>query len=209
VSARVIPLRPPDLVPIRREGVHLDEVSDEGLIAACAAEDRAARAALFARHVEGVHRFIARMTAADADAVEDLVQTTFLEAFRCAARFRGGSQVRTWLFAIAANIVRTYARGEMRRKAAMAAAAELPASAANGDAAERRVLVERLAAAVAELPHDLREVFVLVDVEEWKGLEAAAAIGVPEGTVWRRLHDARARLRTALGEPGRRGEGGS
>jgi RNA polymerase sigma-70 factor (ECF subfamily) len=174
------------IVPLRREGVRLDEVTDAGLIAACATADRAARAALFTRHVDGVRRFIARMTAADADAIDDLVQTTFLEAFRGAARFRGGSQVRTWLFGIAANLVRTYARGEIRRKAAMSAAAELPERVGDSDVAERHVLVERLAAAVTALSHDLREVFVLVDVEEWKGAEAAAALGVPEGTVWRR-----------------------
>jgi len=216
--AKVIALRPAEsgggssgaagarsLVPLRREGIHLDEVTDEGLIAACATADRAARAALFTRHVDGVHRFVARMTAADADAVDDLVQSTFLEAFRCAARFRGGSQVRTWLFGIATNLVRTYARGEIRRKAAMAAAAELPAHGSGAETAERRVLVERLAVAVAALPHDLREVFVLIDVEEWKGAEAAVALGVPEGTAWRRLHDARARLREALGESGPRG----
>src|SRR5687767_4034966 len=163
------------IVPIRREGVHLDEVTDEGLIAACATADRAARAALFSRHVGGVHRFIARMTACDADVVDDLVQTTFLEAFRSAARFRGGSAVRTWLFGIAANLVRTYARGEMRRKAAMSRAADTAPGDVGAGAGERRVLVERLAVAVAALPHDLREVFVLVDVEEWKGVEAAVA----------------------------------
>ena len=186
------------LVPLRREGVHVDELSDDGLIAACATGDRAARAALFARHVGGVHRFIARMTAADADAIDDLVQTTFLEAFRGAARYRGGAQVRTWLFGIAANLVRTYARGEIRRKAALAAVRALPARAGDPDAAERRVMMDRLAAGVAQLSHEHREVFVLVDVEEWKGAEAAAALGVPEGTVWRRLHDARLRLRAML-----------
>ena len=192
------------LIPIRREGVHLAEVSDEGLIAACATADRAARAALFARHVDGVHRFIGRMTAADADAVDDLVQSTFLEAFRCAARFRGGAKVRTWLYAIAANLVRTYARGEIRRKAAMTAVIGMPQTTTSSDTAERRVVIERLLAAVGELPVELREVFVLVDVEEWKGAEAAAALGVPEGTVWRRLHDARLRLREALAESGDR-----
>jgi RNA polymerase sigma-70 factor (ECF subfamily) len=95
--------------------------------------------------------------------------------------------------------VRTYARGEIRRKAAMAAAAVVPRPGPGAEVAERRVLVERLAEAVTELPHDLREAFVLVDVEEWKGLEAAAALGIPEGTLWRRLHDARGRLRLALG----------
>jgi RNA polymerase sigma-70 factor (ECF subfamily) len=189
------------LALLRREGVDVGELSDDALIAACATGDRGARAALFERHVDGVHRFVARMVASDRDAVDDLVQTTFLEAFKSAARFRGGAQVRTWLFGIAANLVRDYARREIRRKAAMSSVAELPVPRfVSADAAEHRVMVERLAAAVATLPHDLRVVFVLVDVEDLKGTEAAAALGVPEGTVWRRLHDARNRLRAMLGE---------
>jgi RNA polymerase sigma-70 factor, ECF subfamily len=187
------------LVPLRREGVHLGEMSDEALVAACATGDRTARAALFERHLDGVHRFVARMTAADAAAVDDLVQTTFLRAFEAAARFRGASQVRSWLFGIALNVVRGYARGEIRRKTALAAvdAPAIEPATAPARLDQRRQLA-RLEAAIGQLRHDLRAVFVLVDVEGMRGVDAAAALAVPEGTVWRRLHEARMALRAAL-----------
>jgi RNA polymerase sigma-70 factor (ECF subfamily) len=193
------------VVTLRREGLAIGELSDEALVAACATGDRGARAALFERHVDLVHRFIARLAAADADAVDDLIQATFLEAFAAAAKFRGGSQVRTWLCGIALNVVRNYARSEIRRKRAMGAAAQVAhyelrwASQANNANAEQRQALERLAQALPELAEDLRTVFVMCDLEGMKGAEAATVLGVPEGTVWRRLHDARLRLRTALG----------
>jgi len=188
------------LIPLHRPVPHSDAISEDGVVAACATGDRAARAMLFERHVDAVHRFVARMTCADGDAVDDLVQATFLAAFHAASRFRSGSSVRTWLCGIAANVVRTYARGEMRRKAAMTSFGEVPAPSALSlaDTVEYRELVERLPAAIAALRHDLRAAFVLVDVEGARGADAAAALGVPEGTLWRRLHEARAALRDAL-----------
>jgi DNA-directed RNA polymerase specialized sigma24 family protein len=45
----------------------------------------------------------------------------------------------------------------------------------------------------------LRVVFVMCDVEQVAGVDAAVALGIPPGTVWRRLHDARTRMRAALG----------
>jgi RNA polymerase sigma-70 factor (ECF subfamily) len=194
---------PGRLLPLRREGIRIDEMSDDGLIAACAAGDRAARAALFERHVGGVHRFIARLTAADADAVDDLVQQTFLAAFRAAARFHNGSQVRTWLCGIAANLVRTYARGEIRRKSALSSVAAVLATPRRplSEQVEQARLVARLEAALPELRHDQRVAFVMVDVEGMRGVDAAAALGVPEGTLWRRLHEARAALRGVLEGP--------
>ncbi len=194
------------IIPLRREGVTLAELSDEALLAACATGDRGARAALFERHVELLHRFIARMAAADADAVDDLIQATFLEAFAAAGKFRGGSQVRTWLCGIALNVVRNYARSEIRRKRAMGAAAQVAhydvcwAGTGIVADAEQRQAIERLAQALPELSEELRTVFVMCDVEGLKGVDAAAILGVPEGTVWRRLHDARSRLRTALND---------
>ena len=56
-----------------------------------------------------------------------------------------------------------------------------------------------VAAAIADLSHDLRVVFVLCDLEELPGSEVAAVLGIPEGTVYRRRHDARRALREALG----------
>lgn len=175
--------------------VSVEEVSDEGLVAACAIADRAARALLFERHVASVHRFISRMRSSDLDAVDDLVQQTFLSAFQCAGNFRGGN-VRGWLYGIAANLVRNYARKEIRRKSALKVVAEVsPSSRGPGDPAT----LARLPAAIEELPHDLRAALVLVDLEGQNGNDAAASLGVPLGTLWRRVFHARKALREALG----------
>src|SRR4029078_1893766 len=92
-------------------------LTDEGLVGACATGDRTARSLLFERHVDAVYRFVRRMRASDADSVDDLAQNTFINAFHSAARFRGGN-VRSWLYGIAFNLVRTYARGALRPNAA-------------------------------------------------------------------------------------------
>jgi RNA polymerase sigma-70 factor (ECF subfamily) len=56
----------------------------------------------------------------------------------------------------------------------------------------------RLKAAMEGLPHDLREVFVMCDLEEIRGVDAARVLDIREGTLWRRLHEARKALREAL-----------
>ncbi|HEY5943962.1 MAG TPA: sigma factor, partial [Kofleriaceae bacterium] len=93
----------------------VEDMSDVGLVAACAAADRTARALLFERHVDAIHRFVSRMRASDADVVDDVVQMTFVRAFQSASRFYGTS-ARSWLYGIAANVVREHARKEIRRK---------------------------------------------------------------------------------------------
>ena len=189
------------LLQLRREGVTLSELSDEALVAGCATGDRGARAALFERHAVAVHRFVGRLAAADADVIDDLVQTTFLDAFKGAARFRPGSAVRTWLCGIAHNLVRTSARGEIRRKIAMRSLAGTVAVGPTGNHGvdpARRQLASRVAAAVDEVGDGLREVFIMVDAEGLRGTEAAQILAVPEGPVWRRLFEARKRIRAAL-----------
>jgi RNA polymerase sigma-70 factor (ECF subfamily) len=171
------------------------QISDAGLVAACAAGDRAARGLLFARHVDAIHRFVARMRASDASEVEDLVQITFVRALQSARRFRGTS-ARSWLYGIAANVVREHARREIRRKRALVAVAD----SSIGSTSPRDALsAARLPALIAGLPHELRAAFVLIDLEGERGADAAAALGIPEGTLWRRVFHARDRLRRGLG----------
>lgn len=178
-----------------RPATRVEEMSDAGLLAACAAADRTARGLLFERHVDAIHRFVARMRGSDADVIEDLVHTTFVRAFVAAGRFRGTS-ARAWLYGIAANVVREHARREIRRKRALGVVAdEMPRAVAQPS----RLELARLPAAIAALPHDLRAAFVLVDLEGEKGSDAAAALGIPEGSLWRRVFQARTRLRAALG----------
>lgn len=177
-----------------RPDARVEDMSDAGLVAACAADDRTARALLFERHVDAIHRFVARMRGSDADVVDDLVQVTFVRAFQAAVRFRGTS-ARAWLYGIAANVVREHARREIRRKRALSVVAEeLPRTTAPRDAH----LLARLPEAIAALPHELRAAIVIVDLEGEKGCDAAAALGIPEGTLWRRLFHARTALRKAI-----------
>lgn len=186
------------LVQLRPE-VRVEELSDVALVAACATSDRAARALLFERHVDAVHRFVGRMRGADPDTVDDLVQATFISAFQSAGRFHGDRAI-SWLYGIAANHVRAYARREIRRKRALLSISD--ASQVDWHArplAVNPALLARLPSAIAELPHDLRASFVLVDLEEERGKDAAAALGIPEGTLWRRVFHARKALRDALG----------
>ena len=183
----------------------IEELSDEALVAACATGDTAALAALFDRHHGMVFRFVSRIASACASDVEDLAQSTFLEMWRSSCRFRRTGSARSWMLGIAANLVKHYVRGEVRRRSAMADLAGVPEPRVGrpDELAAHGELMERLAGALAELPHDLRVAFVLCDVEEVPGVEAARALGVRQGTMWRRLHDARKRLRDMMMNSGR------
>jgi RNA polymerase sigma factor (sigma-70 family) len=173
----------------------IGDLSDEALAAAVATGDRAAQSVLFERHADAVYRFVARMRAADASAVDDLVQATFLAAFSSAHKFRG-PKLQSWLYGIAINVLRGHVRKEIARRRITTSLAAEPSE---ETVAPRDADVARVRAAIAALSPKLREVIVLVDLEGASGVDVAAALGVPEGTVWRRLSDARAKLRAALG----------
>ncbi len=188
------------LVPLRRIEGTVDELSDRALVSAVASGDQAALGALYDRFHRDVFRFIARL--ARGMEIDDFVQTTFLEAHRSAPRFRGDSAVKTWLFGIAANLVRQHFRGEHRKRSALEVFGAMPgappASAPDAITAEQQR--RWLAAAVESLTPALREAYVLCVIEEVPGKEAAAALGIREASLWRRLSDARDALRAAIEE---------
>jgi RNA polymerase sigma-70 factor, ECF subfamily len=189
-----------DLVPLRRIAGAVHELSDEALVSAAGAGDRAALGALFDRFATDVYRFLARIAGAYAADLDDLVQATFLEAYRGSARFTRRSAVRTWLFGIAVNVVRHHHRSEGRRTATLHKLATVSGRAQTQPdaAAERGQLVEHLERALATLAPPLREAYVLCVIEELSAKEAASALGTSEGSVWRRVHEARAAIRSAL-----------
>ena len=188
------------LFSLRRPGEATASMSDEALLAATATGDLAALDALFERFHVVVYRFLGRFAATDEAEHDNLVQATFLEARRGARRFRGGSSVKTWILGIAANLARHHLRGERRRRDKHARyAEELHVVLEQPDQhVERRELMRAIAEALAGLPHDQRVAFVLCDLEDIPGVEAARVVGVPQGTLWRRLHFARKAMRAAV-----------
>ena len=178
--------------------------SDDSLVAGCAAGQNAALGELFDRYNVVIYRFFSRMLGAQSADLDELVNETFLNVHRAAPRFRGHSSVKTWITAIAANVARHHIRGESRRRAFLRVF-QLQRTDRGEDAnrhSEHRDLVRRLQLLVSALPYDLRVAFVMCDVEEVPGADAARALGVPEGTLWRRLHEARKVLRARLGDEG-------
>jgi RNA polymerase sigma factor (sigma-70 family) len=193
------------IVPLRRldeRRAALSEISDEALLAACAVGDSSALGALFDRHHEAVYRLISRLLRTEPCEIDDIVQTTFLEAWRSAGRYDARGSVKSFLYGIAANTVRHHVRSSQRRRTAIADWQPPTCGNAPDDAAVRAQQVSRLAAALDDLPHDLRVAYVLCDIEDIPGVEAAELLDIRAGTLWRRLHEARRALRAAI-------EGGS
>ncbi len=190
------------IVPLRRldeRRAALSEISDEALLAACAVGDSAALGALFDRHHEAVYRVVSRLLRMEPAEIDDLVQTTFLEAWRSSAKYGAKGSVKSFLFGIAANTVRHHVRGARRRRDAIADWQPPPPPSNAPDAVlSRAQQVNRLAIALDRLPHDQRVAYVLCDLEEVPGVEAARILDIRAGTLWRRLHDARRALRAAL-----------
>ena len=180
----------------------IEELSDRALVSALAEGDQAALGALFDRFQRDVHRFIARLVRGNDGDLDDLVQTTFLEAYRSAPRFRSDSAVKTWLFGIAVNLVRHHARSERRRRAAAyrLTAVPEPPQLTPGEAITIEQQRKLLAIAVERLSPALKEVYVLCVIEEVPGKGAAAALGIREASLWRRLTDARNALRATIEE---------
>ena len=150
-----------------------------------------ARAAdqLVAQHYPRVLRFLRHLTGSRTDA-EDLAQQTFLSARQSLPRFRFECSLSTWLHRIAYHEFSHWLRG--RHETAM------PLPERTVEIAGRSEDAVILAAAIADLPEELRTAFVLREVQQLSVREAAAVLGVPEGTIKSRNHTARERLREAL-----------
>lgn len=165
-------------------------------------------------HLDAAYN-LARWLAADAATAEDIVQETFLRAFRAFPGYQGGSP-RAWLFAILRNCWRDRAGGDQERgrvivnhaslSEAQAAAVEaIPDEAETAEAALiRSQESEALRATIAAIPEPFREALVLREMEQMSYREIAAITGVPIGTVMSRLARAREMLtKLLLPEPSR------
>jgi len=148
--------------------------------------------------IDSLYRTALRLTRDPADA-EDLVQDTYLKAFRAADRFEPGTNLRAWLFTILHSTARNRARD--RARDAVTIDSDAVERAADGDGAvlsgsqgetpESRLLREtldpELQAAVDALPAVFRQAVWLRDVEEFSYGEIAEMLDVPVGTVMSRI----------------------
>jgi RNA polymerase sigma-70 factor (ECF subfamily) len=193
------------VVPLRRVSGDVVEMSDEALVAACGTGDVTALGALFDRFHTAVFRFAGRLSSSDEMGRDDLVQATFLELPRAARSYRGTSTVKTWILGIAVNVARHALRGERRRRARQARYLDhMTAMPPHVDEqVEQRMLLARVEEVVAGLPRDLQVAFILCDLERLPSREVAQVLEIPEGTLWRRLHNARKAVRDAIEEGSR------
>jgi RNA polymerase sigma-70 factor (ECF subfamily) len=140
-----------------------------------------------------------RLTGKPQDA-EDLVQETFLRAYRSFGQFAPGTNLRAWMHTILRNVCT-----DTRRKAARTLqGGELPEDGPPVAPAQEAFGAERdLERALAGLPEVFREAVILRDVEELSYEEISGVLGVPIGTVTSRIYRGRALLRSALAGPAR------
>jgi RNA polymerase sigma-70 factor (ECF subfamily) len=159
------------------------------------------RAAL--SHLDSLYGTALRLTRRPADA-EDLVQDTYLKAFRSAHQFEAGTNLKAWLFTILHNTFRNIRRHDGRSpvdvdsEAVERAANEGPADQSPEQILSRRTLDADLQAALDALPDAFRQAVWLRDVEELSYAEMAKVLDVPIGTVMSRISRGRRALSDGL-----------
>lgn len=156
--------------------------------------DRAAFEGIYRLHAGRVYALCLRL-AGEAIQAEELVQDTFIRAWRRLRGFRGEASVGAWLHRIAVNEFYQHRRGERRRHARVLPLDEPPEAAGRGHDPAARMDLE---AALARLPDGAREVFVLFDIEGYSHAEIAGLVGIAPGTSKAHLHRARRLLRGML-----------
>jgi RNA polymerase sigma-70 factor (ECF subfamily) len=175
--------------------------SDERLMLRFQAGDVQAFEELVRRHRTPVFSFLLRLTG-DRGRAEDLCQDAFLRVVKAAAGWEPRATFRTWVFAMARNLAVDEARRQAFRRteplddpARAAAPADVPGP---EDAAEGALLRPKLEAALAALPDEQREVFLLREHAGLRFAEIAEVTGVPENTVKSRMRYALEALRARL-----------
>lgn len=157
------------------------------------AERRAARDALLGPLHRPLLALCVHLCGPGPDA-EDALQETLAALCAGLPRFRGESSVSTWAYRVALRIA-------LRLKAARAVPVPLSDEFPGSDAGpvEAHADARRVLAAMARLPAEQRAVLALFAIQGLRHREIAEVLGVPEGTVWSRLHGARRRLQAELG----------
>jgi RNA polymerase sigma-70 factor (ECF subfamily) len=192
-----------------------DPRSDESLMEAFRDGDANAFEALVWRHRRGLYNFLLR-SVRNSSRAEEMLQDVFLRVIRAKDRYRRRAKFTTWVYTIARNLCvdesrRSRFRGHesldapRRRSDGERGGATRLASieadqVATDDAADAPRLRARLATAVAQLPEDQREVFLMRQFAGLSFREIGDAVGAPENTVKSRMRYALEKLRDELAD---------
>jgi RNA polymerase sigma-70 factor (ECF subfamily) len=153
---------------------------------------------------------VARHLANSREDAEELVQETYVRAFRSWASFQPGTNLRAWLLRILTNL--NIDRGRRQQRAPQMQAFEANDyhlydrltedgdGISDADRVVERLSQDDIVTALAEVPHDFRDVIVLVDIGDFSYADAAQILDIPVGTVMSRLHRGRRILKGALAE---------
>lgn len=146
--------------------------------------------------IPSLRRYARALTGGRVEDADDLVQDTLERAHAKWHLWRAGSELRPWLFSIMHNLFVNQVRSSANRQTftSLDDAAEIGTPARQ----EGRVEAQDVVACVGRLAPELREVLVLVSVEDLTYAEAAKALDIPIGTVMSRLARARAQLREMM-----------
>jgi RNA polymerase sigma-70 factor (ECF subfamily) len=170
---------------------------DPALVGGCRAGDAASLDRFFRQHVSYVERVIARLTGPTPD-LEDLVQSTFVQAFQSFGRYRGEASLKTWVARIAVHVTLHQLRTGVRRIVPLELVNERdephdPASPADQEAASRQ-LARRLHGLLDRIAAKKRIAFLLYTVEEHSIEEVAALTGSSKAATKSRIWFARREL---------------
>ena len=162
----------------------------------CRRRDHASFERLVRLTEDRLRRIIGRLVGVRAVDLDELLQETYLRAWRGVSRFRGDSHLLTWLTRIGVNVAINAARDRRQTVPISPHERDRPGpSDLNEDAAQRAYQQ-----ALARLPDDLRVTFVLHEAEGLTYRQVAETLDCPIGTVMSRLHRARDRLINELKE---------
>jgi RNA polymerase sigma-70 factor (ECF subfamily) len=154
-------------------------------------------------HRTRLYRFIVKNIGHGTDA-EDLAQQAFVEAAKAYETFRGASELSTWLYGIAMNLVRNYLSRAPHRRYTFETDDALDDTHSDrpdpSEQLEQSQAVRLLQREIDGLPTEMREVLLLVALEELSYEEAAVMLAIPVGTVRSRVSRARSTLRKRMAD---------
>ena len=150
------------------------------------------------QHIDDLYRTASRLTRDTTDA-DDLVQETYMQAWKSFANYEPGTNCRAWLYKILFNKFDHYRRKKFTQAKYFQEADELVMANSVQKASVPEHLTDReVIAALDNLPDHYRSVVLLADVHEFDYKEVAEILEIPIGTVMSRLNRARTQLKKSL-----------